>query len=79
LIDNLTAQISHKDIVKIQSTLPKPTQIYDVCSEAKVNKITVENSCINVHGSVVTHILYLTDDDSTPVASIEHSSEFTHT
>lgn len=78
LIDNLTAQLSHKDSVEIPEMMPRITQVCDVNANAKVNKIVIENGSIVVHGSVTTTILYLSDDDMTPVASFAHTSDFTH-
>ena len=79
LIDNLTAQVSHKDRLSIPSGMPPAAQICDVNSSAKVNRISVEDGNIVVAGSVTANMLYMTEDGNTPVASMGHTSDFTHT
>ena len=76
LLDNNTAQIAHKVPVQVPPMLPGISQVCDIASSAKVDRIAVEGEQITAHGTVHSAILYLTDDEKTPVCSFTHTSEF---
>ncbi len=79
LIDNVTAQIAHKETAEIPEYLPEIYQVCDCASAAKINHITVEDGQIIVSGTASTNILYLSNDTNSPLSGFNHNSEFTHT
>lgn len=79
LIDNVTAQIAHKETAEIPDYLPEVYQVCDCASTAKVNNITIEDGQIIVNGTATTNILYLSNDANSPLSGFNHNSEFTHT
>ncbi len=79
LVDNLTAQIQHKDRVNIPEMMPPIAEVCDVNSTATVERISIEDGNIIVYGKASTEIIYLSDDENQPVVSFKHNSDFTHT
>lgn len=79
LLENSSAEISHKDTAHLPAMMPDIARIYNVNSNASIENISVSNGEINVHGKISTNILYLSDDNETPVASFNHISDFSHT
>ena len=76
LLDNSTAELSHKDQAQLPPMLPKLRQVCDVNANAKIERITVDGDQVTAFGTVHTNILYLSADDATPVSSFNHISEF---
>lgn len=76
LLDNSTAEISHKDQAQLPPMLPKLRQICDVNADVRIERISVEGEQITVFGTIHTNILYLTADETVPVSSFNHISEF---
>lgn len=78
LLDNSTAEITHKDQAKLPQMLPPLRQVCDVSSNVNIDRITAENNHIIVYGTIHTNILYLSDDENTPVSEFNHNTEFSH-
>lgn len=79
LLDNNTAQITVKDQAKLPPMLPPLRQVCDVNVHAKIDRITTENGQTTAHGTIHAQILYLSQDESSPVSGFRHISEFSHT
>ncbi len=79
LLDNITAQVTHKSTITLPEALPEIAQICDLTSSASVEQINVSNGEITVIGNIKTTILYMTRDDSMPLCSFTDTSEFSHT
>ena len=79
LLENSSAEISHKDTAHLPSMLPGIARVYDVNSKPSIENISVRDGEIHVYGKIATNILYLSDNEETPVAGFEHISDFTHT
>ena len=58
--------------------LPPLRQVCDVSSNVNIDRITAENDHIIVYGTIHTNILYLSDDENTPVSEFNHNTEFSH-
>ena len=78
LIDNNTAQFTHKSTVSIPESLPDILQICDISTNAAIDSVTPENGDILIHGTVRTNILYISDDAGRPGCAFENVSEFVH-
>ncbi|MBE5039002.1 DUF3794 and LysM peptidoglycan-binding domain-containing protein [Ructibacterium gallinarum] len=76
LLDNSTAEISHKDQARVPSMLPKIKQVYDVNAQARIDRITAENGQVTAYGTVHTSVLYLPEDEMVPISGFDHNSEF---
>ncbi|MBO5364558.1 MAG: DUF3794 domain-containing protein [Clostridia bacterium] len=76
LLDNSTAELSHKDQAQVPSMLPPLKQVCDVNASARIDRISVEGEQITVYGTLRTNILYLTADETVPVSGFSHLSEF---
>lgn len=79
LIDNTTAQLTHKASVSVPEFSPEIKQICTVTTNASVDRISVEKSEITVFGSLKSNILYVSTDEDIPLGSFSGISEFTHT
>lgn len=79
LLDNSTAEVSHREQAQIPPMLPRPRQICDVSSDVNIDRITSENGQITAYGTVRTGVLYLSDDENTPISEFKHNSEFSQT
>lgn len=79
LLDNSTAELSHKDHLEIPSMLPALEQVCDVNATPKIDRIAMEGDQITVFGTIRSNILYLTADPNLPVVGFSHQSEFSHT
>lgn len=79
LLDNTTAQLTHKTSVSIPDILPEIKQICDVSAAASVDRINVENGEITLFGKLRSKILYTSSDDEMPLGSFSNDSEFSHT
>lgn len=79
LIDNTTAQLTHKSSVSVPEFSPEIKQICTVTTNASVNRISIENDEITVFGILKNNILYVTADENIPIGSFSGISEFTHT
>lgn len=76
LIDNVTAQVPFKDSAHTPPMLPPIMQLCDLSTVPKIDRVTVENEIITVHGTIDSNILYMTTDENTPMCSFKHTSEF---
>lgn len=79
LLDNTTAQLTHKVSVAIPDILPEIKQICDVSASASVDRINVENGEITLFGKLRSKILYISDDEEMPLGSFSDESEFSQT
>ena len=79
LLENSFAEISQKDTAHLPSMMPDIARVCDVNSKASIDNISVNNGEINVFGKIITNILYLSENEETPISSFNHASEFTHT
>lgn len=79
LIDNTTAQITHKTSIAVPEFFPEIKQICDINTTASVDRIAVENGEITVFGSLKNNVLYVSNDEEVPLGSFSGVSEFTHT
>ena len=79
LLENSSAEISHKDTAHLPSMMPDIARVYDVSSRASIENISVNDGKIHVYGKIITNILYLSENEETPVASFDHASDFNHT
>lgn len=78
LLDNSTAELTHKDQAKLPPMLPAIGQVCDIGSGVSIDRISAENDHITVYGTIHTSILYLSDDADTPVSEFNHNTEFSH-
>ncbi len=78
LLAHNTAELTVKDQAQIPPMLPAISQICDVHSVAKIDRITAGQGQVTVYGTVQTWILYLTKDEHSPIAELKHISEFSH-
>ena len=79
LIDNTTAQLTHKCSAMHPEHLPEIAQVCDISAVASVDRITAENNEIALFGHIKTTILYITEDDDFPICSFTDTSDFSHT
>lgn len=79
LIDNSTAQITSKASIHLPEGMPEIKQLCDISTNASVDRITVDNGEITVYYTLISNILYLTDDEAIPLVSFSDTSDFTHT
>lgn len=79
LIDNSTAQLTHKTSISVPEILPEIKQICDVSTSASVERISADNGEITVFCNVHSHILYTSDDETIPLGAFSDTSEFSHT
>ena len=79
LVDNTTAQLTHKFSIQLPDAFPEILQLCDINAAASVSNISVENGGIIVTGSIIGNIIYLSNDESMPLCSFTDTSEFTHT
>ena len=79
LLENSSAEISQKDTARLPAMMPDIARVCDVNSKASIDNISVNDGEINVYGKIVTNILYLSENEETPISSFEHVSDFTHT
>lgn len=79
LVDNTTAQLTHKMSVNLPEMLPRIAQICDISANASVERISAGDGEITVFGKVHCDILYITNDGNAPLGSFSDVSEFTHT
>lgn len=78
LVDNTTAQLTHKFSIQLPAAFPEISQLCDVNATASVSNISAENGEITVTGNISGNIIYLSDDESMPLCSFTDTSEFTH-
>lgn len=78
LVDNTTAQLTHKAPVNIPEGYPEISQICDVGCVASVERIFVENGEITVFGKVRCNVLYLSRSEEQPLCAFENTSDFSH-
>lgn len=78
LIDNTTAQLTHKCSALRPEPLPEISQICDISAIASVDRISSENNEITLFGHIKSTILYITDDSDYPLASFTDVSDFSH-
>ncbi len=76
LIDNSTGQIPIKDSAHTPPMLPPIMQLCNLSAVPKIDRVTVEDDTITVHGVIDSNILYMTADENTPMCSFKHSTEF---
>ncbi len=79
LIDNTTAQITHKTPVAIPDSYPDILQVCDISCNASVERISAENDEITVFGKFKCNVLYLSQSDEQPLCAFEDSSDFSYT
>ncbi len=79
LMDNTTAQITHKTSASLPGQLPEIYQVCNVSAQSSVDRLTSENDEITLFGHIKCNILYLSSDEAMPLCSFEEISEFTHT
>ncbi len=79
LLDNTTAQLTHKVSVSRPEQLPEISQVCDISAVASVDRISAEKGEITLFGSIKCCVLYVTNDPEIPLASFTDSSEFSHT
>ncbi len=78
LLDNSTAELSHKDHAELPAMLPALRQVCDVNADARIERIAIEGEQVTVFGIVRSNILYLTADETLPVSGFSHQTEFSH-
>lgn len=78
LLENSSADVAIKDRVDLPQMLPPLQQVCDLNARAKIDRVTAENGQVTVSGTVQSRILYLSQDDNTPICSFRHISEFSH-
>ncbi len=78
LIDNSTAQLTHKASLNVPEILPDIKQVCDISAAASVERITVDNGEITVFGKLLCNVLYTADDEMMPLAAFSDASEFSH-
>lgn len=79
LMDNTTAQLTHKASVSLPEQLPEIYQVCDVSASASVDRLTAEMGEITLFGHIKSNILYLSGDETLPLCSFSETSEFSHT
>lgn len=78
LVNNTTAQLTHKTSVRLPDHLPEIAKICDISAVASVDRILVNDKGITVFGHIKSDILYTTTDEAYPLCSFSDASEFTH-
>ncbi len=78
LIDNSTAQITHKASVSLPDYLPEIFQVFNVSAVASVDRLTAEDNEITMFGHIKFNILYVSTDEALPLCSHQETSEFSH-
>lgn len=79
LVDNTTAQLTHKETLAIPEGMPEISGVCNASSTASVEKITVENGEISLQGKLNFNILYKSEDEDYPLCSFSKTSDFVHT
>ena len=79
LIDNTTAQLTHKCSAIRPEALPEISRVCDVSSVASVDRIATDNNEITLFGHIKNNVLYITEDSEFPLCSFTHTSDFSHT
>lgn len=79
LMDNTTAQITHKAPISLPEGYPEILQICDICCSAAVERISAENGEITVFGKLKSNVLYISQSEEQPLCSFESTSDFSHT
>lgn len=79
LVDNTTAQFTHKAVVAVPDGMPDISVLCDANVSASVDNITVGNGEITINGKLRSKILYLSDDEEQPLGAFADTAEFTHT
>lgn len=78
LLESNSTELTVKDQAQLPPMLPRLSQVCDLNSHAKIDRITAENGQVTVYGTVQTWILYLSRDESSPISAFRHISEFSH-
>ncbi len=79
LVNNTTAQLTHKASIKLPEHLPEIAKICDIFILSSVDRISVNNGEITVSGHIKSNILYTTTDENYPLCSFSDISNFSHT
>lgn len=78
LLDCSTAEVTLKDEAKTPQLMPAIKKIYEINSDASIDRISIENENVTVYGTIYTNILYLSDDIDMPISKFSHNTEFSH-
>ncbi len=76
LMDKSAVQIAHKETVSVPDYLPEVYKAVDLCGEARVTGISIENGRINVDGEILSNIIYLSSAEDAPVSGFCHITSF---
>ena len=79
LIDSTSAQVPVKEAVNIPDYLPTLRQLCDCSAVPTVESVSVESGSVTVNGYMNCSILYLSDDENTPLSGFNHILTFSHT
>ncbi len=79
LIESTVAQNAIKEQVNVPDYLPEIRQLCDCPASPTIESISVDNGCVTVSGYMNCNILYLTNDENTPIAGFNHIMTFSHT
>lgn len=79
LLSNNTAEHTQTDQASLPQMLPPIGRICDINSEVGIDRITSDEGQITIYGNIHTNILYLSEDEETPVSAFNHNTEFSHT
>jgi len=78
LIDTMTAQTTVKEVVKVPEYLPEVYQVCDCSAVPEIERIAIENGCVNVSGYITCSILYMSGNEEMPVSGFSHVLPFSH-
>ncbi len=79
LIDNSTANLTHKASVTLPDGMPQISRVCDVSVDSSVDGISVAKGEITVSGSLRCNVLYIAEEGDVPLGSFSGESDFTHT
>ncbi len=78
LVDTAFAQVAQKERVCIPDYLPDVHQVCDCSAVPNIESIQTENGKVTVSGYITCTLLYLTEEQDTPVSGFSHVLPFSH-
>lgn len=78
LVECTSAQCTAKEPINIPDYLPEIHQLCDCNAVPTIENISIENGCVTVNGYSNCNILYLANDENTPLSGFNHILTFNH-
>ena len=76
-LENST-QISSKDVVTIDAENPEIAQIFNIIPHAYVGTSKIENGVVTIDGIIESDIMYISEDESSPLNTYRHQQKFSY-